>query len=450
VSPEGGQGGELTSIMREKETLKYKVKHLWKKAGLPKFLNRFGPKKTPGWITYLCHLEYTTHAPSWRRASNFMIDYHQKSLHWTSWQKAIQKWPQSVWDKLALASAGQEACEIAAIDGTTISRSNPSQHYMNKIGTDLTFARPIQNVIMIDVKRRKFLSWRVRAKPRGEKCDVKYLIKHSPALPELVLMDKGFDSEPLHNYLRERGIYSISPVRKNCKRGRYRKQLRDCFDWTVYWQRNLVECLFSAIKRLFGSHTRARTARTQRAELNSRFIAYNIGAKMITTFYRAPSSVKLIYLFDFSENNMLEEKSIAPDFELLDQNSTKHKLSAYKGKWVLVYFYPKDDTPGCVTEGCAIRDEFDSFKNAGIIVLGVSADTVESHKRFQDKYGLPFPLLSDPTRKVIKQYDADGLIFTRRISYLISPQGKIAKAYAKVYPEGHAKQVLADVTELSA
>ncbi|HLC84363.1 MAG TPA: transposase [Candidatus Nanoarchaeia archaeon] len=278
-------GGGLSSTVEKEKTLRTKAFRLWKAAGLPKFLNKYGPKRTPGWLTYLCHLEYTAHAPAWRRAARFMGDYYRKSMHWTSWQKAILKWPQWVWDALAKASAGEEQCELAAIDGTTMSRSNPSQHYMKKIGTDQTFSRPIQDVIMIDVKRRKFLAWRIRAKPRGEKCDVPYLIRHSPVLPELILMDKGFDSEPLHTYLRDIGVWSVAPTKKNCKRGRYRKQLRDCFDWTLYWQRSLVECLISALKRLYGSHVRARNPRAQRAELNSRFIAYNLGAILITTFY---------------------------------------------------------------------------------------------------------------------------------------------------------------------
>lgn len=276
--------------MKEEETLRQKAYRLWKKAGLPVFLNKYGPKMTSGWLIYLCHLEYTAHAPAWRRAQHFMIDYYHKSRHWTCWQKAIAKWPQWVWDALAKASIGDEKCEVAAIDGTTQSRSNPSQHYLKRIDREETVSRPVQQIIMIDVIRRKFLSWRIRATPRGEKCDVPYLIKHSPVLPELVIMDKGFDSNPLHTWLRDHGIWSIAPVRKNCKRGHYRKQLRDCFDYTLYWQRNLVECLISAVKRLFGSHIRARTMRAQRAELYSRFIAYNIGAIIFTTFYRALST----------------------------------------------------------------------------------------------------------------------------------------------------------------
>lgn len=264
--------------MTKKETLKHKALHLWRKAGLPKFLNKYGPKKTPGWKTFLSYLEYIAHAPSWRRTKKFMDDYHDESRHHTTWQKAIQKWPQKVWDKLAFASVDWNTCEIAAIDGTTMTRTNASQHYLWRIDRKNKIGRPVQQVVMIDVAQRKFLSWRTRATPRGEKCDVPYLLRKSPLLPNGILMDKGFDSNPLHTYLRDQGIWSVAPVRKRCKRGRYRRQLRDCFDWSLYWMRNLVESLISAVKRLYGSSMRARTARMQRAEVSAKLIAYNSNA----------------------------------------------------------------------------------------------------------------------------------------------------------------------------
>jgi hypothetical protein len=271
--------------MKNKETLKDKAKRLWKKAGLPDFFNKKGPKSTPAWLTYACHLEYTAHAPSWRRAANFMSNYHEDSRHWTTWQKAISKWPQQVWDAIENASVEDGVCEIAAIDGTTMGRSDASQHYLRRIDREGEVARPVQGVVMVDVLRRKFLSWRIRAKARGEKCDVPYLIRKGPYIIKGVVMDKGFDSNPLHSFLREKGIWSIAPVRKGCKRGQYRKELRDFFDWALYWQRNIVESLISAVKRLFGSHVRARSARMQRAELSSRFIAYNLKAIILITFY---------------------------------------------------------------------------------------------------------------------------------------------------------------------
>lgn len=273
--------------MLDEETLKHKSKRLCKRARLSRTLNKYGPKDHPVWQFYLCHLVYTAFCRSWRRAAKFMREFYGIDLHWTSWQRAIAKWPMWVWHALAKASAGDVPCEMAAIDGTTFSRSNPSHHYLKRIDRDGPVGRPVQDVIMIDVLRRKFLAWRFRATPKGEKRDVPYLVEHSPVLPELVLMDKGFDSEPLHKFLRDAGIWSVAPVRKGCAEGSCRKQLRDCFDWALYWQRNIVECLISAVKRLFGTHVRARTAKMQCAEIYSRLIAYNIGVLSITTCYTA-------------------------------------------------------------------------------------------------------------------------------------------------------------------
>jgi hypothetical protein len=262
--------------MRKKETLKEKACRLWKDAGLPEFLNRKGPKRTPAWKIYLAYLEYTYHAPAWRRAGEFMVEYHDMHRHWTTWQKAIAKWPQEVWDSLRIASIDEEECEIAAIDGTTLTRTDASQHYLKRIDREDKVGRPVQEVLLVDVIRRKFLAWRIRATPRGEKCDVPYLVRTCPVPIDGVLMDKGFDSNPLHTFLREQGIWSVAPVRKGCKRGRYRREMRDCFDWALYWQRSIIESMISAVKRLFGSHVRARTARMQRAELSIRLIAYNL------------------------------------------------------------------------------------------------------------------------------------------------------------------------------
>jgi len=140
----------------------------------------------------------------------------------TAWQKAIAKWPQWVWDALREASIGEEECEVGAIDGTTLTRSDASQHYLRRIDREDKVGRPVQEVLLVDVRKRIFLAWRIRAAPRGEKCDVPYLIRTCPVLVDGVLMDKGFDSNPVHTYLREEGIWSVAPVRKGCRRGRYR------------------------------------------------------------------------------------------------------------------------------------------------------------------------------------------------------------------------------------
>ncbi len=142
----------------------------------------------------------------------------------------------------------------------------------------------------------------------------------------------------------------------------------------------------------------------------------------------------------------------APDFTLPDQNGDKHKLSAYRGQWVLVYFYPKDDTPGCTKEACAIRDEWGAFKRLKTEVLGISPDPVKKHARFVEKYDLPFTLLADEEKTVVNKYGVWGkkkfmgreYEGTYRHSFLIDPDGKIAKIYDKVKPAEHAAEVLAD------
>lgn len=147
----------------------------------------------------------------------------------------------------------------------------------------------------------------------------------------------------------------------------------------------------------------------------------------------------------------------APDFSLSDSVGTMHALSNYAGKWVLLYFYPKDDTPGCTKEACAIRDEFPQFQKMQAIVLGVSVDSQKSHGKFAMKYELPFTLLADEDKKVVnlygvwakKKFMGKEYMGTLRTSFLINPEGKIAKIYETVKPEAHAAEVLADIKSLT-
>lgn len=143
----------------------------------------------------------------------------------------------------------------------------------------------------------------------------------------------------------------------------------------------------------------------------------------------------------------------APDFSLPDQDNKIHSLKDYKGKWVLLYFYPKDDTPGCTKEACNFRDSSQDFKDNGVTVLGVSKDTVASHKKFHDKYHLNFTILSDTGLKVIKAYGAWGkkkflgkeFEGTLRNSYLINPDGEIVKSYNGVNPLTHANEIITEL-----
>lgn len=146
----------------------------------------------------------------------------------------------------------------------------------------------------------------------------------------------------------------------------------------------------------------------------------------------------------------------APDFKLLDQDGKSHSLYDYRGKWVILYFYPKDDTPGCTTEACSFRDKYDYIQENGGVVLGISKDSVKSHKKFAEKFNLHFPLLSDESLDTIKAYGAWGersmygrkFMGITRSTYLINPDGQIVKEYPKVTPKGHAIQIVKDLEVL--
>jgi peroxiredoxin Q/BCP len=147
----------------------------------------------------------------------------------------------------------------------------------------------------------------------------------------------------------------------------------------------------------------------------------------------------------------------APAFTAPDQDGALHRLSDEKGKWVLLYFYPKDDTPGCTAEACAIRDAWPKFKKLKATVFGVSIDPVKKHRKFVEKYELPFTLLADEDKKIVEAYGVWGkkkfmgreYMGIHRVSFLIDPNGKIAKIYPTVKPAVHAEEVLADLKALA-
>lgn len=144
----------------------------------------------------------------------------------------------------------------------------------------------------------------------------------------------------------------------------------------------------------------------------------------------------------------------APAFRLQDQNGDWHQLQDYQGQWLVMYFYPKDDTPGCTTEACAFRDDIFKFRKMGVALLGLSLDDVESHAKFAEKYHLPFPLLADTRRKAAKSYGVlrkfGPIKLANRETFVIDPQGQVAKRYVKVDPETHSAQLQADLAALMA
>ncbi len=143
----------------------------------------------------------------------------------------------------------------------------------------------------------------------------------------------------------------------------------------------------------------------------------------------------------------------APDFSLVGDDDERHSLSDYRGKWLVLYFYPKDDTPGCTIEACSLRDSRALLEQSGATIVGVSMDTPEEHRAFKTKYSLTFTLLSDPARETIEAYGAwgkkmfgnEGIL---RKTFLIDPSGVVQKVYGRVTPLGHGDQVVKDIDQL--
>ncbi|HNR21999.1 MAG TPA: peroxiredoxin [Steroidobacteraceae bacterium] len=147
--------------------------------------------------------------------------------------------------------------------------------------------------------------------------------------------------------------------------------------------------------------------------------------------------------------------SAAPTFKLQDQNGAWRTLEEQRGKWVVLYFYPKDNTPGCTTQACEFRDNIFAFREAGAVIYGISVDDVKSHEEFAREHSLPFTILADSAKETAKSYGvlykAMGLLeLARRDTFIIDPQGRIAKHYVKVDPKGHSELVLADIKALQA
>lgn len=151
---------------------------------------------------------------------------------------------------------------------------------------------------------------------------------------------------------------------------------------------------------------------------------------------------------------LLIQGQSAPDFSLFDHNNKQHCLSDYRHQWLVLFFYPKDNTSGCTIEACRLRDDYSELLALNLTVLGVNTDSIKSHQKFVNKYQLPFPLLSDKKGLVSKNYgvllNLGFIKISKRQSFIISPSGNIAKIYRKVIPQQHSQQIMADIKVLQA
>jgi peroxiredoxin Q/BCP len=161
------------------------------------------------------------------------------------------------------------------------------------------------------------------------------------------------------------------------------------------------------------------------------------------------SSLSLFVLGLFSFGQAVAELKTgdaAPDFHLMDQSGQTHSLAQYRGQWLVLYFYPKNDTPGCTKEACEFRDDYTQLTDMGVVLLGVSTDNLQSHQAFAQKYSLPFPLLSDVDGEVAKHFGSlfqlGPIKLAKRHSFIIDPEGRIAHIYRDVTPKTHSDEVI--------
>ncbi|KPK49944.1 MAG: hypothetical protein AMS22_12915 [Thiotrichales bacterium SG8_50] len=173
--------------------------------------------------------------------------------------------------------------------------------------------------------------------------------------------------------------------------------------------------------------------------------------------FRKPGSLLVLILLlavatVSAEEETLKINDIAPDFVLTDQNGKQRRLADFRNRWVVLYFYPKNNTPGCTEEACKFRDDYFRLDKLGAEVLGISIDNQESHAEFTKKYSLPFPLLADTDGKVASQYGSyfsfGPMRYARRHTFIIDPDGRIASIYRKVKPAAHSDDVIRDLTTI--
>jgi peroxiredoxin Q/BCP len=177
-------------------------------------------------------------------------------------------------------------------------------------------------------------------------------------------------------------------------------------------------------------------------------------AKLIVAVFVAAVCVVVLWLLARPRQPIPEKGREAPDFSLPDQEGRAHRLADYRGRWVVLYFYPRDDTPGCTTEACSFRDGFLDFKKRGVEIVGISVDTPASHAAFAERHRLPFTLLADSGGEVAERYGVLWQLgpwrFAARRTFVIDPAGRVALRYRRVRPGVHGGRVLQDLDALNA
>jgi len=273
--------------MKKKKSLLKKINDLIRQARVPVYFHHFGPKKYTSLQHTKCWLLKEKIGCSWQDFVDDHIMYYivKKIPHSSTLKKFVKRIPTWLKNKFVALSAGLESADYGAMDSTGLSRTNASDHYIKRIDRD----KPVKRSLKLSTYtiKKKILSFRLRAKWCGDTKDVSYLLNHAPIIAETNCLDKGYDSELVHQEFRKRGVFSIIPAKKNCRRGKYRKQMRDCFDYAQYWQRNTAEYNNSSFKRRFGDYISSSNFRAQHSEVAARIILHNLKCFLVRLFHQS-------------------------------------------------------------------------------------------------------------------------------------------------------------------
>ncbi len=283
--------------MVKKEKLVKKIFRLLRRAKVPRWLHRFGPKKYEFWQHFLALLVMQECKLSFRRVEILLLELGFICPTYSALCKIVKRLPLAIFQLLLKATIQLKSIAVAAIDSTGFTRTNPSGHYLWRIDRRKPIKQSVKLGILADTHSKKILSARIRALPAHDIRDAKYLLEKSPVFQKFLVGDTAYDAESLHKFCFDNNIKSVIKPRKNVKRGFYRKQMRKFYEEKIYHKRSNVESAFSKLKRLFGSDVRCQSARTQRAEIYCKLIAYNLSIflSLLDFFNRAIALQNFIY-----------------------------------------------------------------------------------------------------------------------------------------------------------
>ena len=263
--------------MEKRDSLINKVKGLLDKTNVPEWLHHFGPKKFKFFDHFLALLIKKACQLSFRRTSKLLKSLGFKVPSYSALCKMRLRLPKKLWDAFLHQTIPQRPVRVAAIDGTTLTRTNPSWHYTQRIGRKSPIKQPLKLSALVETAgKKRILALRVRAKNSHDVKDVRYLLKSSPSKMNILVADKGYDAEWIHELVFDMNMTSMIPTRKNSKKGFFRKKMKKQFRQRTYHRREMVERVFSALKQKYGQCVKAKSWKTQTAEVYCAAILHNL------------------------------------------------------------------------------------------------------------------------------------------------------------------------------